>query len=234
MLTPKKKLSKKEIKQDALLTAYAKATSLYYEHKKYINYAFTAVVVVVIGVLIFVNNRKADNEKAIAELAKVFTVYDAGVTDRRQYTTAINGQPEQGMIGLKGIVENYGSTEAGESARFYLANAYFNLGQYDDAMKYFDDFSSNNVLLRASAVAGLAGCYEAKKEYGKAGAQFEKAAGISVTNVHAAEYLFSAARCYGHSGEKEKAISLLKQIKKDYSTSSFAREVDRYISQYSA
>ena len=38
MLTPKKKISKKEIKEDALLTAYAGATTYYYENKKMVNY----------------------------------------------------------------------------------------------------------------------------------------------------------------------------------------------------
>jgi len=41
MLNPKKKLAKKEIKEDTLLTAYAKMNTYYYENKKYVNYALT-------------------------------------------------------------------------------------------------------------------------------------------------------------------------------------------------
>jgi tetratricopeptide (TPR) repeat protein len=233
MLTPKKKISKKEIKEDALLTAYAEATTFYYENKKMLNYALTGLVVLVIGILIFVNNRKASNEKAQLEFAKVFALYDAGSTEKSQFNAAIQGKPEQGIIGLKAIVDNYGSTEAGEIARFYLANSYFQLGQYDDALKQFDAFSGGDALLRSSALAGIAGCYEAKKEYAKAAPQFEKAAGVFAGNANAPEYLNSAARCYGLAGEKEKAVTLLKQLKKDYPTSQYARDADRFISQFS-
>lgn len=233
MLTPKKKISKREIKEDALLNAYTRATAFYYENKKMISYALTGLAVLVVAIVIFVNNRNADNEKAQLEFAKVFAIYDAGATDRRQYTAAIEGKPEQGIIGLKAIVDNYGSTEAGETARFYLASAHFNLAQYDEAMTYFDDFAGSDPLLRSSALAGIAGCYEAKKEYAKAGPEFAKAAGVLTTNASAPEYLNSAARCYAQAGEKEKAVSLLKQLKKEYPTSSFARDADRFISQFS-
>lgn len=233
MLTPKKKISKKEIKEDALLTAYAQTTTFYYENKKMIGYAMTGLVVLIIGLFIFMNNRKANNEKAALEFAKVFSIYDAGLMDKAQYTAAINGKPEQGVIGLKAIVENYGSTESGETARLYLANSYYYLGQYDEALKHFDDYSGGEPMLRASAVAGMAACHEAKKDFSEAGQQFEKAAGILTTNANAPEYLNSAARCFGIAGEKEKAVTLLKQLKKEYPASSSARDADRYISQFS-
>jgi tetratricopeptide (TPR) repeat protein len=234
MLTPKKKISKREIKEDALLTAYAKSEAYYYNNKKYINYALTGLAVVVIGIVIFVNNRKASNEKAQLEFAKVFSIYDAGATDKRQYTAAIQGKPEQGIIGLKAIVDNYGSSEAGEVARLYLANAYLALGQVDDALKQYDDFGGSDPMLKASAVAGAGACYEMKKEYAKAGAQFEKAASVLSAGPNAPEYLNSAARCYGMAGEKEKAVALLKQIKKDFPKSPYALDADRFISQFSA
>lgn len=233
MLNPKKKLQKKEIKQDGLISAYAGATSFYYENKKYISYALTALVLVVVGIFIFINNRRANNEKAAAEFAKIFPIYDEGASEVNQFNVAIDGQPEKGIMGLKAIVENYGGTDAGELARYYLGNAYYQLGQYDEALKAFDGFSSSSPFLTASAYAGLAGCYEVKQDLAKAATYFEKAANTQADLMHTPEYLNSAARCYGLSGEKEKAVTLYKRLKKDYPTSTFAREVDRYIAQFS-
>ena len=233
MLTPKKKISKKEIKEDALLTAYAQSMSFYYGNKKVINYALTGLAVAIILLLVVVNNHRRDNEKAQLEFAKVFSLYDAASTEKSQFTAAISGKPEQGIIGLKAIVDNYGSTEAGEIARFYLANSYFQLGQYDDALKQYEDFGGSDPLLRASALAGIGGCYEAKREFAKAASEFEKAAGVLATNANAPEYLNSAARCYAMAGDGEKAVTLLKQLKKDFPTSQFARDADRFISQFS-
>jgi len=234
MLSPKKKITKKEIKKDPLISTLDNTTAFYYEHKKNISYAITALIIIVVGIVVYTNNRRANNEKAASELGKVFSIYDLGANDSRQYKTAIDGQPDRGVMGLKAIVDNYGSTESGELARFYLATAYLNLGQYDNALKYFDSFSSSSDFLKAAAYAGLGQCYETKNEYVKAAEYFERAAGVSSSTAMTPEYLNSAARCYGTAGEKEKAVTLLKRLKKEFPTSTFARDADRYISQFSA
>jgi len=233
MLKAKKRITKKEMKEDGLITAYGKVTSFYDLNKKNFNYGLTALVVLVIAVIIFINNRRANNEKAATELGKVFTIYDAGSNDSRQYKIAVDGQPERGIMGLRSIVDNYGSTESGEIARFYLAGAYYNLGNYDDALKSYDSFSSSNDLLAAAALAGMGNCREAKHEYEKAATSFEKAAGKISNAINTPDYLNSAARCYGLAGEKEKAVSLFKRLKKEFPKTTYAREADRYISQFS-
>ena len=145
MLNPKKKITKREIKQDGLITAYAEATSYYYDHKKSIGYAITGIVVIIVAVFIYFNNKRANNEKAATEIGKVFPVYDAGAQESRQYLLAINGQPEKGIMGLKAIVDNYGGTDSGELGRFYLANAYYHLRQYDEALKQFEKFDGSDM-----------------------------------------------------------------------------------------
>ncbi|MBI5019852.1 MAG: tetratricopeptide repeat protein [Ignavibacteriales bacterium] len=234
MLKPKKKLTKTEIKQDTLLTSYAKLTSYYDTYKKYINYGITGLIAVIIIIVVYVNNKKANDEKAATELGKIFSIYDRGTTDPRQYQIAIDGQPERGLTGLKTIVDNYGSTTSGEIARFYLAQAYLNLDKVDEALKNFNSFSSDNEILSASAEAGVAACYERKNEFDEAASYYEKAAKIASDQNTTPEYLNSAALCYGKIGNKEKAITILKRIKKEFPKSQVAREVDRYISQFSS
>ncbi|MBI1806747.1 MAG: tetratricopeptide repeat protein [Ignavibacteria bacterium] len=234
MLKPKKKISKKDIKQDTLLTSYAKATTFYYENKKYVNYVVTGLIIVIVAIFVYSNNKRANNEKAATELGKVFGIYDAAANDNRQFKVAIEGQPDRGIMGLKAIVDNYGSTASGEVARFYLANAYLNLGQCDEALKQFDNFSGGNSLLKSAALAGMGRCYEIKGDYTKAASNFERAANVHSDASTSPDYINSAARCYGLAGDKEKAISLFKRLKKEYPTSTFAREADRYITQFSA
>ncbi|MBI5475421.1 MAG: tetratricopeptide repeat protein [Ignavibacteriales bacterium] len=234
MLKPKRKLTKAEIKQDTLLTSYAKLTLFYENNKKYLNYGITALIAIIVIIVIYINNKNANDEKAATELGKVFQLYDAGSSDPTKYQIAIDGQPENGIIGLKAIVDNYGSTKSGEVARFYLAHAYLNLDKTDEALKYFESFSSSDDLLSASAVSGIAACYERKGELGKAASSYEKAAKIAADQNNTPEYLNAAAICYGKSGEKEKAISILKRIKKEFPKSQVSREVERYISQFSS
>lgn len=234
MLKPKKKISRKEMKKDALLTAYEQSVLFYEQNKKMIQYALTAVVVIAIAVVVYTNNRRTNDQKAAAELGKVFPVFDAGASDARQYKTAIDGQPERGIMGLKSIVDNYGGTESGELARFYLATAYLNLGRYDDAIRQFKNFSGSSKLLRASVQSGLGACYEALGDYRDAGASFEQAAALDNVTATIPQYLSSAGRCYGLAGEKEKAVALLKRLQREFPMSSYAREAERYIVQFSA
>jgi tetratricopeptide (TPR) repeat protein len=228
MLQAKRKITKRELKQDALITTYMKATAFYEQHKKNISIGLTAAVVLIIAVVVYVNNRNANNEKATTDLGKVYQYYDNG-----QYQLAIDGVPEKNIAGLKSIAENYGGTPSGEMARFYLASAYFQLGKHDDALREFEDLSPKGELLTISRLAGIAGCYEAKKEWKDAAEYFEKAATKDAKDISAAENLSYAARNYALAGDKEKALSLYKKLKKNYPTTTFARDADRYIAQLS-
>lgn len=228
MLQPKKKISKKEMKQDVLITSYVKATTFYEEHKKHISIGLTALVVLVAAVFFYVKNRNADNEKAATELAKAYSFYD-----NAQYQVAIDGVRERNIAGLKAIVDEYGSTHAGNLAKLYLGDAYYNLGKYSEALKEYEEFSPDGQLLTVSRYAGIGACYEALGNHKEAAESFEKAATKYSNDLNAAENLNNAARNFEAAGQKERALDLYKKLKKNYPTSTFAREADRYIAKLS-
>jgi len=228
MLRPKKKISRKELKEDALVTWYVRLRTLYDTNRRIISIGITVVVLAIAGVLVYLKNRADHNEAAITALGAIFEMYDAG-----QYQTAVDGVPERNIKGLRAIVDDYGNSPTGDLARLYLANALYQLGRYDEALKAYDDFSPSGELLSVARLSGLGACEEAKGDDRKAAAHFEKAATQYPSDVNAAEYLNDAARDYGLAGEKEKAIELYRRIKKNYPTSAFARDADRFITQLS-
>ncbi len=229
MLRAQKKISKRVIKEDTLVTTYFKAQTWYDENKKRISTVGGILLVVVLGLWFYSNNMRANNERATTDLAKVYSFYDNG-----QYLIAINGIPERNIAGLQSIVDNYGSTSAGNTAKFYLASAYYNTQEFDKALKYFDDFSGSTSLLTNSALAGMGACYEAKGDFKKAAENYEKAALKNADDPNVPDNLMNAARNFGRTGEKERAVELLKRVKRDYPTSTAARDVDRYIAEISA
>ena len=229
MLKPKKKISKKEIKEDRLVTSYFEATTWYQANKKIVNGILTGVVILAIIVVAYVNNVSSNNQKATTELGKVLTYYDQG-----RYDLAINGNLQENIRGLQSIVDEYGGTKAGGLAGFYLANAYFAQADYDKALKYYLNVSVNDDMISASSVAGAAACYEAKGDFAKAASSYEKAAFMSSKDVNAPENMVHAALNYMHAGNKEKAVELLKKVKKEFPTSSVIRDVDRWIAEASA
>lgn len=228
MLRPKKKISKRELKQDALITTYAEVTGFYEEHKREISIGITALVVVVLASVVYFKNRSDNNEQALTQLGSVYAFFDAG-----QYQLAVDGVPERNIQGLKSIVENYGNSHAGEIAKFYLASAYYQLGNYDEALKNFEECSPGDELLVTSRLSGMADCYEAKGSYREAAEYFERAAVKNPKDVNVPENLSNAARNYAQAGEKDKALDLYRRLKKNFPTTTFGRDADRYIAQLS-
>jgi len=224
MLAKKKKLSRKEIKQDRLVELYYKSQGYFAENKNRI-YAYLGVLVVVIlAIYFFIDMRKESNLKAGIQLSRVMELYDMG-----SYLEAIEGRQGTDIRGLKYIVEEYGSTENGETAKIFLANSYSALGQIEEAYKYYKDYGGSIDMYKATAFAGQAGYYAFKGEYKKAGDLYLRAARVSKENIMRPEYLLQAAVNYISAGENAEAKDLLQIIKDDYKTSQAFASVDRYL-----
>lgn len=224
MLTKKKKLTKKEIKEDKLVTTYYKAYNYFNENKNRIGIYAGALVALILVIYFYINYRAESNKEAGIHLAKVMSLYDSG-----SYLEAIEGRQGTNIIGLKKIVAEYGSTENGETAKIFLANCYAMLGNIEEAFKYYEDYGGKNEIFKAAALAGEAGYYAYKQNYEKAADLYLKASRISKNNVLNPDYMLKAAINYIEAGKKEEAKDLLEIIRKDYQTSTAFREVDKYL-----
>jgi TolA-binding protein len=229
VLAKKKKLSKKQIKEDKLVTGYYEAQKFYEENQTKIFTIVGVLAVVIIAVFWYTSKVEQENKAASTELARVIAIYEAG-----NYAEAIDGQPGTNINGLRQIVNNYGGSEQGEVARLYLANALYAIGQIDEAYEEFDNFSGSNSILAASAFAGKAACYEVKGQFEDASDNYAKAAKLDETNPQNSDYLLKAAKNAINAENKEDAEDILKTIKKDYKNSTAAREADKYLAYIEA
>lgn len=224
MITRKKKLSKKEIKEDKLVSFLYNVESFYEENKRRI-FTYGVIFLVVVGaVYVYMGQKREQNEKAGLELSRVMDIFNSG-----SYLEAIEGRQGTNIIGLKRIVEEYGSTENGETAKIYLANSYSYLGNYDEAFKYFEDYDGDIDVFKATAKAGMAGYYASKEEYKKAADLYKEAASYTDVDPQNPDYLLNAAVNYIKAGDKEDSKVLLNKIKENYKTSEAFKEVDKYL-----
>ena len=226
MLKPRKRITKKELKQDQLVTTYFKVVEYLRNNRRLVSGMATGLVIAAIVVVVYLNNRRASNTEANTELSSVMELFDGGA-----YQLAIGGDPTRNITGLKSIVENYGSSISGERAKVYLGDCYYYLGDYDNALKYFKDYDGSDRLLEASALAGAAEVYEIRKDYSKAADYFDRAASRDSKNFLTPQYLVSAARNYIKSGKKSRAVDLLERVQKDFPNSPYAGTVDLYMAQ---
>lgn len=224
MLKPKKKISKRQMKEDKLVTTYFAAQSWFDTNRKRVSSVFFTVLVAGIAVWFYYNNLSSQNVAATADLGKIIRYYDAG-----NFQVAINGSPQENMRGLQQIVDEYGGTASGEFATLYLANAYFFLGNYEKALQYYEDADLDDSGLNAAVKAGIAACYEAKGNYADAAGYFEQAAQMDSRKLHTAERLFHAGNNYLLAGNQNKADEVLRKLKANFPTSQYAREADRLL-----
>jgi tetratricopeptide (TPR) repeat protein len=225
MLQKKKKLSKKEIKEDKLLNLYKSSIEFFEEYKsKFLLYA-GVLVIVAAAVYFYINQKAENNEKAGIELSRIMSLYDQG-----SYLEAIEGKQGTNIIGLKKLVEEYSGTENGETAKIYLANSFSFLGNYDEAIKYYEGYDGSIDYFEAAALAGQAGYFANKDEFEKAANLYLKASKISKINSQNPDYLLNGGICFLKAGEKEEAKILFNSIKEDYATSLAYRDVDKYLS----
>lgn len=228
MLTPKKKLSRKELKKDALVDSYVRVTTFYAENKRMISIVGGIVAVVVIALVVYGRNRSENNVGASTAMGSVYQLFDNG-----QYQLAIDGIPERNIKGLKAIVDDYGNSHIGDIARFYLADAYYFLGKYSEGLEQFKKFSPSDEGLEVSRLSGIGCCYEGLGQYKEAAEYFEKAGLKDPKNPTSAENLSDAARDYAKAGQKDEALDLLRKLKKDYPASTYGRDAEREITALS-
>ena len=57
--------------------------------------------------------------------------------------------------------------------------------------------------------------------------------GELIAAARQAEHLYNAARNYAQAGDKERALDILKRLKKNYPATTYGREAERYITQLS-
>jgi tetratricopeptide (TPR) repeat protein len=216
-------MAKKHHKDDKLIMAYYNAVDFFDKNKKHVYIAIGILVLAIAGIVGLVNQRKENNEAAALELSKVKSYYEMN-----QYQQAIYGDTTGAVNGLLFIAENYGSTDNGEIAKIMLANAFFNLRDFDNAEKWYKDYSGNIDLLDVASIAGVAAVNEARQNYREAGKLFENAYNKDKNNPFRDEFLYYAGRNYFMAEDTENAKRVFEELKEKFPRSKYIAQAERY------
>jgi TolA-binding protein len=215
MLRPRKKLYKREIKEDSLVTAYFKAQQWFHKNG---DRALMAVggVVVILAVVFFVGKSKRASEAAAEG--------KLGTAEFAYYSGQLN---EQTLKELQAVVDGYSGTKSAGIAAFDLANAYFMQKNYATAEKYYDkvvDDYNDDPLVSASSLSGLAACKESQNQFAEAAKLYAKAQKSFPKLFTAPQALADAARCLILAGDAAGAKIAYQSIIDDYPDSPVASE----------
>ncbi|PID57935.1 MAG: hypothetical protein CR986_08435 [Ignavibacteriae bacterium] len=226
MIGKKKRIKKKEIQEDKLVSTYYQTQEFIEKYKQNIIIVVAVIAVIVVATVWYMSKKKEDNLIASNKLSQIVSVYEKG-----EYQKAIDGEPGTQLEGLKAIVENYGNTEQGEIAKIYLANSYYSVGNYENALEQYENYSGSSKLHKAAALAGMASCYEMQNKFSEAAEKYKAAAKEDKLKSQNASYLLNAGINYLKADEKEEAKTVFQLVKKDYTQTAAAQEVDKYLLQ---
>ena len=195
--------------------------------------AVALVVLALIGYNRFIAEPKA--EEAMNEMAKAQSYFDEAVNGTAKdslFTLALEGG--EGKFGMLDIIEQYGSTPAGNLANYYAGMAYLNMNKYEEAIKYLNDFSSDDLMLSPIAKGGIGDAFVQLNQLDEGLEYYEKAFKDNTNDFTTPLYLMKAAKLAMKQGDNKKALDYLGRIKSEFSKSNEAKDIDILIGKASA
>lgn len=214
----------------------SKTEEWFVKNQNYIVGVIAAVALIVLGYLGYnkfiaePQEKEAMNEMYTAK--KYFEDAANGISSDSLYLMAIEGG--EGKFGMKDIAREYSGTPAGNLANYYAGMAYLNLKDYEKAISYLSDFSSDDKMLGPISKGGIGDAFVQLEQLPEALEYYEKAFKSNVNDFTTPMYLLKAARVAMDLGENQKALDYLKRIKNEFDSSTEAGQVDVLIGKVEA
>lgn len=214
----------------------SKMEALVLKYKKVLVAAVVALIVIVGGWILvndfYLKPRQAEASTAIAKGQELFM--------NQQFEKALNGDGA-GYIGFLKVIDQYGSTDAGNLANLYAGLCYAQLNKWQEAEKYLDKFSTaDDAMISPAAMSALANAQANLNKVDEAISTFKKAASMADKQMENGRnnslspiFLLSAAQLLESQNKKAEALEIYKSIKKDYVNSQLAGSIDKYIERVS-
>lgn len=212
MAKRRRRLTKKEIKEDEVAEFVVDAGHFISSHWKKI---VGGIIVVVIAVAIW-GTWKHEHGKAEAE-AQTW-LWRANLDMR-------SGNAGSAIQSYTNITERYRGTWSHSDATFFMANAQFSTSRYDSAMVMFEtylDLGKQRDQFSVSAEVGIAQCLEQLTRYDDAARKFLQVQQEHPSSPLAPDALLGAARCYELAGNLQLAESTYGELLDRYPDASQA------------
>lgn len=214
-----------ESKNLAVGEAISRTEMFVERNKKIITIIVCAIVVVIAGFLAYKNFIVKPREKAAqADMFAAEHYFDNDEIDK-----ALNGDGKH--LGFLAIIDKYSSTTSGNLANYYAGLAYMSKGEFQKAITYFEDFSTEDMFTNPDAMIG--DCYMELNQTDKAISSYEKALKDKdqYNDMTTPFTLFKLGQAYEIKNDNKNALETYKRIKKEFPLSSEARDIDKYITR---
>lgn len=145
------------------------------------------------------------------------------------FSLALNGDGQ--YPGFIEIIDEYSGTKSGKLASYYAGLCYLHSGDYEIAIDYFSDFSTDSEILSSLALGCIGDAYLELGQLDEALDYYEDASKNFDNLFTTPRYMMKQAMIYEINGNYEEALKLYKEIKSSYKESRENQNIDKYISR---
>jgi len=180
------------------------------------------------------NERKA-NEMIFAAESLFDKMASATGFNKDSSIFVLNGNKEAGITGVLEVIKEYGSTEAGNRAKYIAGATYLHLKEFPKAIKNLKDFDAGGAhQVESKAYLMLGHAYSEQNKTGEALDYYKKAANVNKKDdLTTADALYVAASYADATDKKEEAIDLYTRLKNDHPNATPVKsgDVDKYLAK---
>tara|TARA_B100001540_G_scaffold305412_1_gene316305 strand:- start:1043 stop:1723 length:681 start_codon:yes stop_codon:yes gene_type:complete len=187
------------------------------------------IVTIVVGLIALVFGVQNLYLKPLEKEANVEMYMAEIYFQKDSFNLALEGDGQ--YLGFLDIADEYGLTNAGELANYYAGICYLNMSDYDNAIEYLSQYSSDDIILSSLALGCIGDAYVELGDLDEGLDYYEDAVNNSDNKFTKPKYMLKAAMIHEHNGDYDKAIDLYKELQLNFKSSPEAAGIERYISR---
>ncbi|MDR0544014.1 MAG: tetratricopeptide repeat protein [Odoribacteraceae bacterium] len=148
------------------------------------------------------------------------------------FLLALNG--DGNALGFLEIIDQYGSTPSGNLANYYAGLCLLYTGDYQDAITYFNRFSSDDMVFSHVVKANIGDAYMELEDFKQAAHFYKQATDGNKNELTAPMILMKAGLAYEKSNDYKNALAAYEKLEKEFPNSIEARDIEKYIARSKA
>lgn len=195
-----------------------------------------AVAVCVLGYLAYQQWIQAPKEReAMNEMFQAQQYFENALTAPAKdslYNLSLNGG--EGKYGFLDIIDNYGSTNAGNLAKYYAGMAYLNLKDYQNAIDQLDDYDGDDEMTGPLAKGAIGDAFVQLNQEEEALKYYEEAASMRTNDITTPRFLLKAGITAMNLDRIDVALKHFKEITDSYPLSTEAANATLYAAKAEA
>ncbi len=205
-----------------------KVEDYYNNNSQLLNGVLTGVLIVVGGIYAYLNfylePLKEESKEQVYKAQQYF--------EQDSFRLALRG--DGNYLGFEELADEYSMTKVGELANYYAGICSYKLGNYEEAVDYLKNYSSDDLVVQAIALSTKGDAHMELDEISDAISSYKSALGNTDNNLINPIILKKLALAYEVNKDYAAAKETYLKMQEEYPKSNEARDADKYIAKYEA